>query len=143
MSKKRQIMLVETTEECKVAPLKIKFRRTADPIVKFTVKPIITETALISSAPANPRRSKSLQSYGSSEDEEFIIPNFSQQPSELLSLISQPSLPKPLISSQLSRNLRFNQQQITVSRPRIKNSQSSTRMTSALGNVMQQKRAKV
>lgn len=147
-SKKRVISQVIEPEESKVMPTKRQFRRTeATKPVKVTFREESKlNLQIMNSAPMRGRLSKSLQSIESSEDEEFLIPNFSQQPSDPLSLSiigSQTSISgSRQMNHNKSRALRMQQAPLLAKMPRNKSTIANPkpRVSSTLSNVLHLRR---
>lgn len=148
LSKKRVISQVIEPEESKVMPTKRQFRRTeATKPVKVTFREESKlNLQIMNSAPMRGRLSKSLQSIESSEDEEFLIPNFSQQPSDPLSLSiigSQTSISgSRQMNHNKSRALRMQQAPLLAKMPRNKSTIANPkpRVSSTLSNVLHLRR---
>ncbi len=148
-SKKRVISQVIEPEESKVMPTKRQFRRTeATKPVKVTFREESKlNLQIMNSAPLRGRLSKSLQSIESSEDEEFLIPNFSQQPSDPLSLSiigSQTSISgSRQMNHNKSRALRMQQAPLLAKMPRNKSTIANPkpRVSSTLSNVLHLRRS--
>lgn len=147
-SKKRVISQVIEPEESKVMPTKRQFRRTeaTKPVKVSFREESKLNLQIMNSAPMRGRLSKSLQSIESSEDEEFLIPNFSQQPSDPLSLSiigSQTSISgSRQMNHNKSRALRMQQAPLLAKMPRNKSTIANPkpRVSSTLSNVLHLRR---